>query len=362
MVSIIVPVYRAENWLPRCVESILAQSYGDWELLLIDDGSPDGSGDICDAYGYRDARIRVLHQKNQGPAAARNAGMDMARGAFITFCDADDAWEPEHLQNLMEAAVRTGAEMVSCNYKVVDEQGNFLRQSQHISGIVSLKTEKDRVDYMLHQVLGWKTGWEVWSRLFSASLIREHCIRFCETCGGYGEDLAFVLNACLYADTICGIEAATYHYRIHPSSITGSSQPVRNVNSLNEAALHVWHRYGAAITEPALRALFPILHHGILRGEYEKIPAAEFPGALEHLEKEDWFMQQVQGLLRQKNTLRRCFGAREASRILNWARFCIHRNPLRFRLEKMWHPTDRNLTCGVNFTTIMKNDGKGKGV
>ena len=338
MVSIIIPVYRAEKWLAECVESILNQSWEDWELLLIDDGSPDGCGRICDAYAGADIRIRAFHQENRGPAAARNAGLDKARGEYITFCDADDGWEPEHLQNLLEAAEKSGAQMVSCNYKAVDEQGNFLRQSRHSSGVVFLETEKDRVDYIINRVLGWKTGWEVWSRLFSARLLREHPIRFCETCGDYGEDLAFVLTACLYAGCVCGIETATYRYRIHPSSITGSSEPARNVNSLNEAARYVWQRYGAVITEPSLGDLFPILHYGMLRGEYEKIPAAAFPAALDHLENEVWFLQQVQGLLRQKNALHRRFGRPETGKILTRSRFCIHRNPLRFRLENLWHP------------------------
>lgn len=89
-VSVIVPVYKAEKYLHRCIDSILAQTFADWELLLIDDGSPDKSGEICDEYAQRDARIRVFHKKNGGVSSARNLGLDNVRGEYVTFVDADD--------------------------------------------------------------------------------------------------------------------------------------------------------------------------------------------------------------------------------------------------------------------------------
>ena len=89
-ISVIVPVYNAEKWLRRCVDSILAQTFTDFELLLIDDGSTDGSPAICDEYAQRDSRIKVFYQKNSGVSAARNSGLDHARGEWILFVDADD--------------------------------------------------------------------------------------------------------------------------------------------------------------------------------------------------------------------------------------------------------------------------------
>ena len=348
MVSIIVPVYRAETWLEECIGSILGQTYGNWELLLIDDGSPDGCGCICDAWARGDTRIRVLHQQNRGPAAARNAGLDLARGDYITFCDADDAWEPEHLQGLREAAEAAGAQIVSCNYKVVDEAGRFLRQSRHIGGVISLNTQEDRVRYLLQRVLSWETGWEVWSRLFSTGMLREHGIRFCETCGDYGEDLAFVLSACLYANRVCGLEAATCRYRLHPASLTARRKTARNLDSLNEVSRDVWRHYGDVIREPALKNLFPLLHQGILRGVYEALPAVEFLTALEGLRSKAWFFRQTRELLRLKPSLLRYFGKEEAGTILTRARFCMHCSVFRFRLEKCLLSGDlyRNI-CGI---------------
>ena len=103
-VSVVVPVYKAEAWLPRCVESLLAQAFPDFELLLIDDGSPDGCGALCDGFACRDGRVRALHQTNGGASSARNAGIRAARGRYLTFVDSDDLVSPHLLQAAAEAA------------------------------------------------------------------------------------------------------------------------------------------------------------------------------------------------------------------------------------------------------------------
>lgn len=102
MISVIVPVYNVERYLCECIDSILGQTYTDFELILVDDGSPDSCGEICDAYAEKDSRIRVIHQENGGLSAARNAGLDMAQGAYVTFVDSDDIVHPDYLRCLAE--------------------------------------------------------------------------------------------------------------------------------------------------------------------------------------------------------------------------------------------------------------------
>ena len=104
LLSIIVPVYKAEKHLDRCVESILSQTYGNIELVLVDDGSPDACPAMCDSWAKRDWRVRVIHKKNNGASSARNAGLDMASGEYIGFVDADDFVEPDMYETLMKNA------------------------------------------------------------------------------------------------------------------------------------------------------------------------------------------------------------------------------------------------------------------
>ena len=115
-ISIIVPVYRVEQYLERCVESVLRQTYSAWELILVDDGSPDACGAICDRYAAADKRITAIHQKNGGLSAARNTGIARASGAFLAFLDSDDFLAPGFLSSLYRAICETGAEIAACGY------------------------------------------------------------------------------------------------------------------------------------------------------------------------------------------------------------------------------------------------------
>ena len=113
-ISVIVPVYKAEDYLHACVDSILSQTVSDFELILVDDGSPDGCGTICDDYAARDSRVRVIHQENQGQAAARNRALAVAKGEWVCFVDSDDAVHPRMLERLGQAAAESGAAMSMC--------------------------------------------------------------------------------------------------------------------------------------------------------------------------------------------------------------------------------------------------------
>ena len=114
MISIIVPIYKAEVFLPRCIDSVIAQTYTNWDLLLVDDGSPDKSGKICEEYSRKDARIKVYHKQNGGVSSARNYGLDKARGEWVSFLDADDYILPSFLDNLINN--NKGFELICSGY------------------------------------------------------------------------------------------------------------------------------------------------------------------------------------------------------------------------------------------------------
>ncbi len=115
-VSIIVPCYKVEQYLPTCIESVLSQSYQNWELILVDDGSPDRCGAICDQYAVKDERISVLHKPNGGLSSARNAGLDVMRGDYVSFLDSDDYWHPDYLQRLMKHVAEENADIAQCDF------------------------------------------------------------------------------------------------------------------------------------------------------------------------------------------------------------------------------------------------------
>lgn len=126
LISIIVPVYNVEKYLPQCVDSLLQQTYPNVEIVLVDDGSPDQSGRICDEYAAKDQRVKVIHQKNQGVSAARNNGMAAASGEWITFVDADDWFDTDACQHLInEAQKQDGCDVVIFSFVKNYEEGEY---------------------------------------------------------------------------------------------------------------------------------------------------------------------------------------------------------------------------------------------
>lgn len=130
-ISIIIPVYNVEPYLSRCIESVLNQSFTDFELILINDGSTDNSGKICDEYAKKDTRIHVIHQSNQGVSATRNSGIRIAKGDFITFVDGDDYIERDLLQVLYELAIDQNCDMAMCSYKLIYEDKTIDNENSH---------------------------------------------------------------------------------------------------------------------------------------------------------------------------------------------------------------------------------------
>ena len=169
--SIIVPVYKVEKYLPKCIDSILAQTFTDFELILIDDGSPDRCGEICDEYAKRDGRILVIHQENQGVSAARNAGLDVAQGKYIGFVDSDDWIDREYYEKMTQHAQTAKAEIVTGAFSVCDQNGIPIRDILTSEGVY-------QTDQMIQELFSTpdQLGGTCCNKIFLRSVIKD--IRF----------------------------------------------------------------------------------------------------------------------------------------------------------------------------------------
>lgn len=210
MISIIVPVYNAEKYLHRCIDSILSQSYTDFELLIIDDGSTDSSGAICDEYAVDDSRVRVFHKPNGGVSSARNLGLDNAQGEYITFSDADDYVGEEWLAAYREVIV-DGVDLAIQGYYIVDgdrtiEKNLFAHQGNTIVAKRELITS-----LMSQGIYGY-----LWVKLFRRQIIEENHIRFDEQ-SAFREDEQFFTQYLIHVGSFMCIDKENYYY-ILPSS------------------------------------------------------------------------------------------------------------------------------------------------
>lgn len=199
-ISIIVPVYNSEKYLRRCVDSILAQDYGNFELLLIDDGSIDNSGNICDEYASLDARVKVFHKVNGGVSTARNVGVDNAKGKWITFVDSDDFIEKSYL-NIGDST----ADIIFQNYVTTGTSEKSKYAKMKISNLESLK---DFLNNEAHKEL-FRTPW---GKFFKKSIIKEHDLRF-NTKYSIGEDTLFILEYMCYCVSLDFLSTSYYCYQ-----------------------------------------------------------------------------------------------------------------------------------------------------
>lgn len=144
LISIIIPVYNAEKYIRKCLDSIIAQTYTCWEAILVDDGSPDNSGAICDEYATKDQRFKVIHQQNGGVSVARQTGLDHATGNYIIHCDPDDWVEPNMLEELLNCAVSEGADMVICDF-IINNYNTSYYQRQNLQNPTTAKKLQEKI-------------------------------------------------------------------------------------------------------------------------------------------------------------------------------------------------------------------------
>ncbi len=151
LLSVIVPIYKAEKYIHRCVNSILNQTLQDLELILVDDGSPDNSGAICDEYAQKDARVKVLHKENGGAASARNLGLDLAKGKYIGFCDSDDYVNPDMYETLISVMKENNLATIECLANVYDLKGNLVESEKDDRNLTIIDKEESIKNILLHK-------------------------------------------------------------------------------------------------------------------------------------------------------------------------------------------------------------------
>lgn len=336
-VSIIVPVYNTEKYLKRCIDSIISQTYHDWELILIDDGSVDKSGEICDEYASFDSRIQVIHQKNKGVSHARNVGINVARGTYIMFCDSDDYVSNNWVEDLYTAVREHSASMVYCNYIKVSEIGDISQKSNLKIENVNIDSDRNKFIYYINRILNSITGWEIWNRLFIREIISENRIRFSEECENFAEDLCFVLEYLLYCKTIIGIEAANYYYVEHPNSMMGNSKNKIKLNALNEVSYQFGHRFNKEITTIVIRRKFPILHFLIMFNQYRKAiydnRIKVLGNEVKSINHDKWNKLNTKRIFWHYPTLVKLFGEKKAQKIILLSLYITHGNWKRFTYE-----------------------------
>ena len=219
-VSVITPVYNVEHYLEECVQSIINQTYKDIEIILVDDGSKDRSGIICDQLKALDSRITVIHQKNGGLPVARNSGLRIARGDFILFIDSDDWIDKRMIETLVDRIESTNSDVAVCNARVFNKMGfSSILQGRYNDEVIDYNDEMSI--YFYYSALD-----ACWNHLFRSNIIFDNNIEFVSKSVVPQEDYYFQIKVYSYAKRIVTISDALYMYRERGTSISKSGQPI----------------------------------------------------------------------------------------------------------------------------------------
>ncbi|MGL5015757.1 MAG: glycosyltransferase [Bacteroidales bacterium] len=234
--SIIVPIYKVEDYLRKCIDSILVQSFMDFELILIDDGSPDSSGKICDEYAFSDSRVVVIHKKNGGSSSARNYGIRVAQGEYLMFVDSDDYWDSEKaLQMINDQLSNSLTEVLifGCKDYYVDK--NIIQESRkgYIRDRVFSRTKEEALLWLFENNL---FPGSAWITVAKKSLVIQNNIFFIE--GIKAEDIDWLINLFDNSNTIDVLDETFYVYlKNRPGSITSTG----DIKSLRDILFTITH-------------------------------------------------------------------------------------------------------------------------
>lgn len=233
LISVIIPVYNVEKYLHRCLGSVIAQTYQNLEIICVDDGSTDCSGEICEQYALKDHRVKVFHQENQGVSAARNKGLDIATGEYIAFIDSDDYIQNDMFEQLYRELLKSGASYVICGYNVVDPNGVIL-DIHSVDKKTECSGERGLRQHYYHSN-GKENFVTVWGKLFSKKIFEN--LRFKEKI--CYEDIHLMPYLMLQAKSVLLIPYVGYNYVQNCNSIM-NKRDERHRATLYKNAFDIW--------------------------------------------------------------------------------------------------------------------------
>lgn len=291
-VSVIIPVYKVEPYIRRCIESILVQTYQNLEIILVNDGSPDNCPMICDEYARIDNRIKVIHKPNGGLSDARNAGLKVFTGDYVYFFDSDDYIANNLIEIALHKAVTSSSDLVIFNYYRVDEYDNLLSTSNFNTGTYEID-DHNRVDYIVNKLAKYTLGWEAWNRLYKADIIRENDLFFWDNKLIFAEDFGFSLNYALHAKKITCISDALYYYLIRENSIMSQAAKEPRLSASMELSKFVEEKIRTSFKNTILDKEFPILFYSIMYEQLRGATKENYKKSLASINDKEYFYKNL---------------------------------------------------------------------
>ena len=306
-VSVIIPVYKVEPYIRRCVESILAQTYQNLEIILVDDGSPDNCPMICDEYARLDKRIKVIHKTNGGLSDARNAGLKIFTGDYVYFFDSDDYIANNLIETALDTAIKSSSDLVIFNYYRVDEYDNLLSTSNFDIGTYEID-DNNRVDYIVNKLAKYTLGWEAWNRLYKADIIRDNDLFFWDNRIIFAEDFGFSLNYALHANKITCISDALYYYLIRENSIMSQAAKEPRLSAAMELSKLMEDKITSVFKDSILEKEYPLIFYSIMYEQLRGVNKENYKKTIASIDDKGHFYKNIGRVIRRPILLLKHYG------------------------------------------------------
>lgn len=337
--SVIVPVYQVKDFLPRCLESIHSQKYKNYEVIMVDDGSTDESGEICEHYAGLYENWKVIHQKNSGLAAARNTGLEHASGKYIVFLDSDDYIEKEYLMKAYVVLEEDGFDICSFSSRRIDEEGRFLyeqRFHEMVEVWEGVQTEQER--FLIDYFLQYKGGWEACFHVFRREIIERNQIRF-DTSLTFAEDLPFTFEYMLYVDRYAKLPDILYNYTKRVGSLTTSFHMKKQVKGVLvkdfEDMYHALKKYDEKYYNDTRTAIIYAAMYRYFTDEYlHYVSMDELRESLRQSQEYELIHRNLCMLRKQKDCLQNLYGWNIGGRLYCLMMFLLDGSHKKY--EKRW--------------------------
>lgn len=294
-VSIIVPVYKVEKYLDRCLSSILSQTFSDFEVVLVDDGSPDNCPQMCDSFTHLDSRIKVIHKKNEGLGVARNSGLDVAKGEYVIFVDSDDWMDIRQCESLVNTIEKQSADVALCGYKVVNDEVILSR--------FPIGLNRNLVDgrYLLKKYLTGVINMSVWHGIYRKDFLERNNLRFISEREIISEDVTFSIPVACAARRVAFIRDDYHNYYVNSNSLSRTYSPtmyIDRVKMFNKVKNQI-EGFNCSVKKEELSCCFLQACFDVLALEYKHNPHSAGV-AFSDISSDSCFRQNctIRGLLR----------------------------------------------------------------
>ena len=335
--TIIIPVYHVEEYICQCIDSVLSQSFTDFELIIVDDGSSDTCGKICEEYERIDKRVTVIHKVNGGLSDARNVGLLFAKGEYIYFLDSDD-WIESSLLKCVSGYLDKGYDMVVFNYFTAYPDC-ISSEISHLLGEFNTVSDEERTEFYFSILLKAHIGWSAWDRVFKKSLIDEYNLSFADNKKIFMEDLYFSCCYCAFTKRILSVDDRLLFYRQRDDSIMHTDGAGLNFNRINEFGKALYQFYSTCLCQPLI-AVFPQIYYCLIRNniwkleEQKKTDLSEIRRLIiEDIDDISFFKSQMRRLQSQRYISAKAYSKREFMNMKAVAKYLLNGRSNSFRIR-----------------------------